>query len=337
MLIRFLLLLSQPGLERDFGNLETQGCFLTLQQLSSTRSPLSTPRRKGGFVFFSSLTLPVFYMKSHLENFFQTLDHQQLEHEIRIPPKAEVQRLADALFLFLFPMLSEEPKPAKVQYALLRHDLMKLLYPLTQDGGESVANIANGFFDQLPEVYRLLLLDAKAILDFDPAATCTEEVIATYPGFYAIANYRISNLLHRLNAPLLPRSFSEYVHGKTGIDIHPAASIGQSFFIDHGTGIVIGATAVIGDNVKIYQGVTLGALQVDKSLANVKRHPTIEDNCVLYANSTILGGRTVIGHDSVIGGNSWLTDSVPPFSVVLNQSQIKVRTRPFDEPVNFVI
>lgn len=276
-------------------------------------------------------------MKPQLEQFFQTLEHQQLSQNVQIPPRAEAHRLADALFLFLFPMLSEEPKPARVQYALLRHDLMKLLYPLTKDGGESVANIANGFFDELPTIYEMLLEDAKAFYDFDPAATCIEEVIATYPGFYAISNYRISNLLFRLGAPLLPRFFAEYVHGKTGIDIHPGATIGRSFFIDHGTGVVIGATAVIGNNVKIYQGVTLGALQVDKSLANVKRHPTIEDNCVLYANSTILGGRTVIGHDSVIGGNSWLTESVPAYSVVLHQSQVKVRTRPFDEPVNFVI
>ncbi len=276
-------------------------------------------------------------MKPQLEQFFQTLEHQQLSQNVQIPPRAEAHRLADALFLFLFPMLSEEPKPARVQYALLRHDLMKLLYPLTKDSGESVANIANGFFDELPTIYEMLLEDAKAFYDFDPAATCIEEVIATYPGFYAISNYRISNLLFRLGAPLLPRFFAEYVHGKTGIDIHPGATIGRSFFIDHGTGVVIGATAVIGNNVKIYQGVTLGALQVDKSLANVKRHPTIEDNCVLYANSTILGGRTVIGHDSVIGGNSWLTESVPAYSVVLHQSQVKVRTRPFDEPVNFVI
>ncbi|MBN8677150.1 MAG: serine acetyltransferase [Chitinophagales bacterium] len=276
-------------------------------------------------------------MKLHLENFFQTLEHQSITQNVQIPPKAEAQRLADALFYFLFPMLSEDPKPARVQYALLRHDLMKLLYPLTKDGGESVGTIANGFFDELPVIYDMLLEDAQAFYAFDPAATCIEEVIATYPGFYAIANYRISNLLFRLGAPMLPRFFAEHVHGKTGIDIHPGATIGRSFFIDHGTGVVIGATATIGNNVKIYQGVTLGALQVDKSLANVKRHPTIEDNCVLYANCTILGGKTVIGHDSVIGGNSWLTESVPPYSVVLHQSQVKVRTRPFDEPVNFVI
>lgn len=276
-------------------------------------------------------------MKSHLDTFFQTLEHQELTQNVKIPPKAEAQRLADDLFLFLFPMLSEDAKPAHVQYPLLRHDLMKLLYPLTKENGGPAGKIADQFFDQLPEIYEQLLEDAQAFYQFDPAATCVEEVIATYPGFFGIANYRISNLLYRLGTPMLPRFFSEYVHGKTGIDIHPGATIGRSFFIDHGTGVVIGATAVIGNNVKVYQGVTLGALQVDKSLANVKRHPTIEDNCVLYANCTILGGRTVIGHDTVVGGNSWVTESVPPFSVVMHQSQVKVRTRPFDEPVNFVI
>ncbi len=276
-------------------------------------------------------------MKISLEQFFQRLDDQHLQPTKRIPPKAEAQKLADGLFLFLFPMLSDQPKPAKVQLALLRHELMKLLYPLLEEKNEPVAAIADNFFEQLPAIYDALLDDAQAILQFDPAATCIEEVIATYPGFYAIANYRISNLLQRLGAPLLPRVFAEYVHGKTGIDIHPGATIGRSFFIDHGTGVVIGATTVIGDNVKIYQGVTLGALQVDKSLANVKRHPTIEDNCILYANSNILGGKTIIGHDSVIGGNSWLTESVPAYSVVIHQAGVRVRTRAFDEPVNFVI
>jgi len=276
-------------------------------------------------------------MKSNLDQFFQQLDAQAVSFAAQIPPKAEAQRVADALFHFLFPILNESPKPAKVQYANLRHDLIKLLYPVMAERSESAGSIVDSFFEQLPQVHERLLEDAEAILQFDPAATCLEEVIATYPGFQAIAIYRIANLLHRLGAPLLPRVFSEYAHGATGIDIHPAASIGRAFFIDHGTGVVIGATTVIGDNVKIYQGVTLGALQVDKSLAHTKRHPTIEDNCVVYANSTILGGQTVVGHDSVIGGNSWLTQSVPPFSVVLHQSQVKVRTKPFEEPVNFVI
>ncbi len=276
-------------------------------------------------------------MKPALEQFFQQLDASQASAAGTVPSKADSHRLADALLQFLFPILNDDARPARVQYTTLRHDLIKLLYPLIQDKSGTSASIADVFFEQLPGIYETLQEDAQAILRFDPAATCLEEVIATYPGFHAIAVYRIANLLHRLGAPLLPRVFSEYAHSKTGVDIHPAATIGHSFFIDHGTGVVIGATAVIGDNVKIYQGVTLGALQVDKSLANVKRHPSIEDNCVLYANCTILGGRTVVGHDSVIGGNSWLTESVPPYSVVMHQSQVKVRTRPFDEPVNFVI
>lgn len=272
-----------------------------------------------------------------LDQFFQQLDADQAHAAGQVPSKADAQRLADGLFQFLFPLISDEPRPARVQYAILRHDLSKQLYPLLQDQNGASARIADAFFEQLPQVYDTLQDDAKAILQFDPAATCHEEVVATYPGFFAIAVYRMANLLHRLGAPLLPRVFAEYAHSKTGIDIHPAATIGHPFFIDHGTGVVIGATAFIGDNVKIYQGVTLGALQVDKSLANVKRHPTIEDNCILYANCTILGGSTVIGHDSVIGGNSWVTESVPPYSVVLHQSQVKVRTKPFEEPVNFVI
>lgn len=276
-------------------------------------------------------------MKSALEQFFGQLDAEQARTAGQIPSKTDAKRLVDGLFQFLFPLMADDPRPARVQYAMLRHDLFKLLHPLLQDKNSRAGSVADAFFEQLPGVYETLHDDAQAILQFDPAATCLEEVIATYPGFFAIAVHRIANLLHRLDTPLLPRVFAEYAHSKTGIDIHPAAAIGHSFFIDHGTGVVIGATAVIGDNVKIYQGVTLGALQVDKSLARVKRHPTIEDNCILYANCTILGGSTVVGHDSVIGGNSWLTESVPPYSVVLHQSQVKVRTRPFEEPVNFVI
>lgn len=273
-----------------------------------------------------------------LATFFQQLDHERDRLSVKIPPKRDSQQLADGLFELLFPIHEAAHYPAEVRYGRLKTDLERLLTELLDEApGKQAAPLCEQFFKQLPQIHAALLDDAGAILRFDPAATCIEEVIATYPGFYAIANYRIANLLHRLGVPLLPRIFSEYVHGKTGIDIHPAATIGSSFFIDHGTGVVIGATAVIGNNVKIYQGVTLGALQVDKSLANVKRHPTIEDNCVLYANCTILGGRTTVGHDSVVGGNAWLTESVPPFSIVVHQSQVKVRTRAFDEPINFVI
>ena len=172
----------------------------------------------------------------------------------------------------------------------------------------------------------------------DPAAKSIEEVIITYPGFFALCAYRISHELHKLGVPLIPRLFSEYAHSKVGIDIHPAAKIGNDFFMDHGTGIVIGETTDIGSNVKIYQGVTLGALYVEKSLNNSKRHPTIEDNVVIYANATILGGDTVIGHDSTIGGGAWITGSVIPFSLVYNSVEVKVKTvKSFMQPNDFII
>ena len=272
-----------------------------------------------------------------MDTFFLELDGYRKQYAYRVPPQAETQALADELFYFLFPFLNPHPRPARIQFELMKNDLESLLHPVLETNAAGVQTIVDSFFAQLPTVRTLLLEDADAFFKFDPAATCTEEVIATYPGFHAIAVYRLAHALYQLDVPFLPRMMSEYLHGKTGIDIHPAASIGHSFFIDHGTGVVIGATAVIGKNVKIYQGVTLGALQVDKSLAATKRHPTIEDNTVIYANSTILGGKTVIGHDSVIGGNTWLTESVPPYSVVLHQAQVKVRTKPFEEPVNFVI
>ncbi|HDP75911.1 MAG TPA: serine acetyltransferase [Bacteroidales bacterium] len=181
------------------------------------------------------------------------------------------------------------------------------------------------FFQGLPKVLATLKGDAYFIFHNDPAAESIEEVLLAYPGFYAIIHYRLANLLRRMGVKILPRMITEYAHSKTGIDIHPAATIGQQFCIDHGTGIVIGETAKIGDKVKIYQGVTIGALSVSKSLATTKRHPTIEDNVIIYAGSTILGGETVIGHNSVIGGNVWLVKSVPPFSMVYHESKVIVR------------
>lgn len=179
---------------------------------------------------------------------------------------------------------------------------------------------AEAFFDGLPQLAQLLDQDVNAALEGDPAAYSREEIIITYPGFYAVCIYRLANALHRLSIPLIPRLMSEYAHEKTGIDIHPGASIGPSFFIDHGTGVVIGETTIIGKNVKIYQGVTLGALSVRKKLQSIKRHPTIQDDVIIYANSTILGGETVIGQGSVIGGNVWLTESTSAGSVVLNKA-----------------
>ena len=171
---------------------------------------------------------------------------------------------------------------------------------------------AVALIEEIPEIRRQIQLDVIATFNGDPAAKSNEEVVLSYPGLEAILVYRIAHFLYKSGVPIIPRIMSEHVHGKTGIDIHPGATIGESFFIDHGTGVVVGETCIIGNNVKIYQGVTLGALSVKKNLQNKKRHPTIEDNVTIYANATILGGETVIGAGSTIGGNTWVTKSVPP-------------------------
>jgi serine O-acetyltransferase len=176
--------------------------------------------------------------------------------------------------------------------------------------------IADTFFGELPGIRHALILDMKAAFKGDPAARSEEEVILSYPGFEAITVHRLAHFFWKCQVPLIPRMMSELVHSRTGIDIHPGAEIGESFFIDHGTGVVIGETTVIGKNVKLYQGVTLGALSVKKELADRKRHPTIEDNVTIYSGATILGGETVIGRNSVIGGNVWITHPVPPDSTV---------------------
>lgn len=172
--------------------------------------------------------------------------------------------------------------------------------------------------DEIPEFRRLSCTDAKAALEGDPAARSIEEVILSYPGLEALLVHRIAYFLYTKGVPVIPRIMSEYIHGRTGIDIHPGAKIGEECFIDHGTGVVMGETCVLGKHVKIYQGVTLGALSVKKIMADKKRHPTIEDNVTIYAGATILGGETVIGSGSVIGGNTWITESVAPGSKIFN-------------------
>lgn len=181
------------------------------------------------------------------------------------------------------------------------------------------------FLAGLPHVIDTLESDATAILEGDPAARSYDEVVLTYPGFYAIAVYRVAHLLWNLKLPLLPRLLTEFAHEKTGIDIHPGARIGRRFCIDHGTGVVVGETTSIGTGVKLYQGVTLGAMTVEKALADSKRHPTIEDEVVIYAGATILGGHTIVGHHSIVAGNAWLTQSVPPNSVVSRKSEVRPR------------
>ena len=172
------------------------------------------------------------------------------------------------------------------------------------------------FTQQLPHIIEKLALDARAIENNDPAANNLEEVYLAYPGFFAIALYRLSHALLKLKLPIIPRVISEFAHTQTGVDIHPGAKIGSSFFIDHATGIVIGETVEIGNHVKVYQGVTLGAWHVSKAAKHTKRHPTIQDHVTIYANATILGGNTSVGAHSIIGANVWLTQSVPEYSKV---------------------
>ena len=184
---------------------------------------------------------------------------------------------------------------------------------------EVVMTLVNMF----PQIREMIQMDIHAAYNGDPAATSTEEILLSYPSIRAIFIHRISHELYKLGITIVPRIMSEYAHQLTGIDIHPGATIGHSFFIDHGTGVVIGETCTIGNNVKIYQGVTLGALSfpLDENgnpIKGIKRHPNIEDNVVIYAGATILGGKTFIGHDTVIGSNIWLTHSVPPYSRVYN-------------------
>jgi len=185
--------------------------------------------------------------------------------------------------------------------------------------------IWENYMASLPKVLERLNLDAEAIVSCDPASLSIEEVYMAYPGFYAIAIYRLAHELYEKGFPLVPRLMTEYAHRQTGVDINPGARIGNSFFIDHATGVVIGETAHIKDHVKIYQGVTLGALYVAKALQNTKRHPTIENNVTIYANATILGGDTVIGENSVIGGNAWVTASVPANSTVFHTPEIRIK------------
>ncbi|MFZ4863765.1 serine O-acetyltransferase EpsC [Sphingobacterium sp. Mn56C] len=189
--------------------------------------------------------------------------------------------------------------------------------------------IAEKFFLSLPTLYALMQTDAEAMLTGDPAARSMREVIRTYPGFTAIAIFRMAHALWKYGVPLIPRILTEYAHSKTGIDIHPGAQIGKYLYIDHGTGIVIGETTIIGDHVKLYQGVTLGALSVEKYMADTQRHPIIQDHVIIYAGATILGGDTVIGHHAIIGGNVWLTNSVEPYTRVYHQPNSKfIDTKP---------
>ncbi|MCF8224427.1 MAG: serine O-acetyltransferase [Bacteroidales bacterium] len=257
------------------------------------------------------------------------------------PSTVKTHTFVENIVHILFPIKLDckiEESEVELELGRCALELKELLYSIRNSIPDTPENITAAFMDQLPAAYDTMMDDAVSIARFDPASSCVEEVLLAYPGFYCIAVYRMAHILFKLKVPLLPRIMMEFVHGQTGIDIHPGASIDSPFFIDHGTGIVIGETARIGKNVKIYQGVTLGALTVEKDLARTKRHPTIEDNVVIYAGSTILGGKTVIGHDTIVGGNTWITESVLPHSRVYRQHRVIVKdSKDFNAPLDYVI
>jgi serine O-acetyltransferase len=231
------------------------------------------------------------------------------------PSPKEIISFADGVISLMFPAFDKKSFETFEEFESHVEQLkaeLNVLLARNPDRSEKSGEVTERFLNALPHIHELLQEDVQAMFEGDPAAKSTTEIIRSYPGFYAVAAYRIAHCLSDLQVQLIPRIISELAHGKTGIDIHPKAEIGRNFCIDHGTGIVIGETTHIGDHVKIYQGVTLGGLSVAKSDAEKKRHPTIEDHVVLYAGATILGGDTVIGHHSIIGGNVWLTRSVPP-------------------------
>lgn len=250
-------------------------------------------------------------------------------------PGAAFCALAEQVLAVLFPDRAARPLAGiDALAATLYHLQAELAELLAQVPGlpAKPGVLAADLFDGLPALREALLRDAAATLAADPAAQDLGEILSTYPGFYATALHRLAHALHQRGVPRLPRLLSEYAHQRTGIDIHPGARIGAAFCIDHGTGIVIGETAAIGAYVQIYQGVTLGALSVAKGLQGLKRHPTIEDHVVVYANATILGGSTVIGTRSIIGGNVWLTESVPSHSRVYHRAQLHMARQ--DDPAS---
>ncbi|MFG1481274.1 serine O-acetyltransferase EpsC [Halobacteriovorax sp. HFRX-2_2] len=245
-------------------------------------------------------------------------------HDTEIKPEMIEDFVEEALNIIL---------PGSVRMQFLNYEDFELYFNRHLISADQILNHLKLDTDaraKLIESYSLELLtlakkievDATALLEGDPAAKNICEVVLCYPGLFAIASYRLAHFFYGKSLTIFPRMIAEYAHNKTGIDIHPGAKIGESFFIDHGTGVVIGETAIIGNRVKIYQGVTLGALSVSKELENTKRHPTIEDDCVIYAHATILGGKTVIGEGSTIGGNVWLTQSVKKKSIVYHKSEV---------------
>ena len=242
--------------------------------------------------------------------------------------KKDVKNLVETLIQLLFPQTAgvSQKSLSDLEQELkdCQNHVEKVIGKVSSS--QSLASEATkNFFESLPIIEKQLTLDATFIYEEDPAAKSFEEVLFCYPGFFAIATYRLAHNLYTQNVALLPRMMTSYSQEKTGVDIHPGAHIGSPFSIDHGTGVVIGETTHVGDSVKLFQGVTLGALDVKKDGQFKKRHPTIKNNCVIYANATILGGETEIGEKTIIGGNVWLTKSIPSLSRVYNKSEFTLK------------
>ncbi|MET1055395.1 MAG: serine O-acetyltransferase EpsC [Pedobacter sp.] len=261
------------------------------------------------------------------EEFYRHIFTKQNQLE-QIPSNKVIADWAVNLLNLVYPERQTCPEFSLLEieemFSASQQELLNILNTTKACKDCSNEQVAAIFYKELPELYRKMNTDITATLNGDPAAQSEFEIIRSYPGFLAVSFYRLAHHLLKLGIPLIPRILTEYAHSVTGIDIHPGAVIGEFLFIDHGTGIVIGETTVIGDHVKLYQGVTLGALSVDKFMANTKRHPTIGDHVIIYSGATILGGDTFIGENSVIGGNVWLTKSVLPDSTVYHQSAMKV-------------
>jgi serine O-acetyltransferase len=273
-------------------------------------------------------------MSHEVDRWVSSVAAARVDH--RLPPRAGA--LADTLIssslALLFPHFEPHHRPDRTSVRAEVRQLETTLSQFLSDVGHGQERTVAAFVGELPAIHDALTLDAETTYEADPAARSIDEVILAYPGFYALACHRLAHHLWVEGVPLLPRLIGESAHRHTGIDIHPGATMGRAISIDHGTGIVIGETSVIGDGVRLYQGVTLGAIGVRKDLALKKRHPTIEHGVVIYANATILGGDTVVGHSSVIGGNVWLTHSVPPHSIVTNVAVSERRTSDTDLPLD---
>ena len=264
----------------------------------------------------------------HWSEFLASMREERARHDSARPLRALAEEFAMVALALMFPQFAHPQRPGPSGVAQEAARLVALLEEALDPLVPQAARCAASVLERLPIVREMLMQDATAILNADPAATDFDEVIIAYPGFLAIAIHRLAHEMYLRRVPLFPRVLSEWAHRETGIDIHPGATIGLSFAIDHGTGVVIGETSQIGDRVRIYQGVTLGAHAVSKKLQNSKRHPTIGNDVVIYANATILGGSTEVGDGSVIGGNVWLTTSVPAGSVVQFVSTVEPGTAP---------